>query len=134
MFGNMNEKDYLNSIRGVLSRRGKIDYAFLFGSALKQLRPDSDIDILIGGRLNFAEKTDLAMDLAIRLKRDVDIVLASEASCELALNVFSRGKPILLKSEKALKKDYFKNYRLYEQTSGLRALRIARIKREFGNG
>jgi len=130
----MNEKDYLNSTREVLSRRGKIDYAFLFGSALKQLRPDSDIDILIGGLLNFGEKSNLAMDLAIRLKRDVDIVLVSEASCELALNVFSRGKPILLKSEKALKKDYFKHYHLYEQTSGLRALRLARIKREFGNG
>jgi|PlaIllAssembly_1097288.scaffolds.fasta_scaffold217850_3 predicted nucleotidyltransferase len=130
----MNKKDYLNLTRGVLSRRGKVDYAFLFGSALKQLRPDSDIDILIGGRLKFGEKTDLAMDLAIRLKRDVDIVLVSEASCELALNVFSRGKPIMIKSQKALKKDYFRNFHLYEQTDGLRALRIARIKREFGNG
>jgi predicted nucleotidyltransferase len=130
----MTEQDYLNSIRGVLSRKGKIDYAFLFGSALKHLRPDSDIDILVGGRLNFSEKTDLAMALAIRLKREVDIVLASEASCELALSVFSRGEPILLRSEKALKKDYFKNYRLYEETTGLRALRLARIKRKFGNG
>ena len=130
----MNEKDYLNLARGVLSRRSKIDYAFLFGSALTQLRPDSDIDILIGGRLNFDEKTDLAMELAVVLKRDVDIVLVSEASCELTLSVFSRGKPILVKSEKALKKDYFKTFHLYEQTSGLRALRVARIKREYGHG
>ena len=130
----MAEKDFLISIRRVLSRKRKIDYAFLFGSALKRLRPDSDVDILIGGNLNFGEKTDLAMDLAIRLKRNVDIVLAGDASCELALNAFSRGKPILIKSEKGLKKDYLRNYRQYEQTSGLRALRLARIKREFGNG
>jgi predicted nucleotidyltransferase len=53
----MIEKRFLSAIRGVLSRKGKIDYAFLFGSALKELRPDSDVDILIGGRLNFGEKT-----------------------------------------------------------------------------
>jgi predicted nucleotidyltransferase len=130
----MIEKKFLNAIRGVLSRKGKIDYAFLFGSALKELRPDSDVDILIGGRLNWAEKTDLAMDLAIRLKRGVDIVLAGDASCGLVMNAFSRGKPILIKSEKALREDYYKNYRRHDQTAGLRALRLARLKREFGNG
>jgi predicted nucleotidyltransferase len=44
---------FIAEIRGILSRVEGGDYAYLFGSALKWLLPDSDIDILLGGDFDF---------------------------------------------------------------------------------
>ncbi len=125
--------DLLSEIKEVLTGVQGIHYAFLFGSALKRLLPDSDIDILIGGDLDFDAKTRLGMDLAVRLKRDVDVVLTKEAHCDVVLNAFSRGEPVLIRNRELLKEDYFKNYRLCDASTSLRKIRLDKIKEKYGN-
>jgi len=41
----MEKNQYSNEIKAVLAPVEGIDYAYLFGSALNRLLPDSDIDI-----------------------------------------------------------------------------------------
>jgi len=127
-------KKYVESVKEVLAGFKKIDYAFVFGSILKEALAESDVDILIGGALSFSEKVDLAAQLELILKRKVDIVLAEEAAVALLAKAFSAGIPLLINNKENLKKDYFKNLYLYEDNENLRSLRIARIKRRYGNG
>ena len=117
-------KDHIGKIRKVLSGHKKVDYAFIFGSISKKPLPDSDVDILIGGYLERFEKIDLAMELELILKRKVDVVLASEAPCELVLTALAAGLPVLINNKQALKRDYFKNIYSYEDNRTLRELRI----------
>jgi len=127
-------KQYISKARKVLVKHKGIDYAFMFGSGTKVLLPGSDIDILIGGQLDFSERTDLALELEIILGRKVDIVLSKEALPELILKAFSSGSPIVVNSKESLKKDYFKNRHFYEDRANLRRLRISRIKRRYNHG
>ena len=129
----MELNEYIDEIRSVLSQVEGIDYAFLFGSVLQHLLPDSDVDILVGGDLDFDQKNNLSMRLALRLKRDVDIVLAKEASHELILQALSRGKAVVVHDRGALKQDYRKNFLLFDQNAGLRAIRLARVKNRYGH-
>ena len=123
---------YIDEIKTVLAPVEGLDYAYLFGSALNRLLPNSDIDILVGGDLDFGRKTRLSMDLSLRLKRNVDIVLAKESSHELILKALSRGRPILVHKRKSLREDYFRNYFLYDANTSLRNIRLERIKRIYG--
>ncbi len=122
---------YIDEIREILSRVEGVEYAFLFGSALKHLLPDSDIDILLGGDLDFDGKTKLAMELSLRLKKNVDIILASEAPYELILKALSQGRPILIHKRQSLRADYFRNYFLYDANTSLRNIRQERIRRAY---
>jgi predicted nucleotidyltransferase len=124
-------QQYIAEIRGILSQVEKVDYAILFGSALKGLLPDSDIDILVGGDLDFDQKSRLTMDLSLWLKKNVDIVLSKEASYELILNALSKGRPILVHKKDSLRQDYFKSYFLYDMNTSLRNIRLARVKRIY---
>jgi len=124
-------EEYIKKIRDVVSKSEKIDYAFLFGSVLKRTLPESDVDILLGAHLKPFEKIDLAMELELLLKRKVDIVLVNEAPCELVLKALAQGLPILINNKQRLKRDYFKNFYLYEDRSTLRKLRISRIKKRY---
>jgi predicted nucleotidyltransferase len=128
----MEVNQYIDEIKAVLAPVEGLDYAYLFGSALNRLLPNSDIDILVGGDLDFGRKTRLSMDLSLRLKRNVDIVLAKEAPCELILKALSRGRPILVHKRKSLREDYFRNYFLYDANTSLRNIRLERIKRIYG--
>ena len=128
----MELEQYIDEIRSILSQVDDIDYAFLFGSALRRLLPDSDVDILVGGELDFGQKDRLAMKLSLSLKRNVDIVLAKEASYELILKALSQGRPILVHKRKSLRDDYFRNYILYDANTSLRNIRMERIKRVYG--
>lgn len=123
---------YIDEIKTVLVPVEGLDYVYLFGSALNRLLPDSDIDILVGGDLDFGRKTRLSMDLSLLLKRNVDIVLAKESSHELILKALSRGRPILVHKRKSLREDYFRNYFLYDANTSLRNIRLERIKRIYG--
>ena len=123
---------YIAEIKQILSHVKGIDYAYLFGSALNRLLPDSDIDILVGGDLGFDQKTKLSMELSLRLKRNVDIILAKEASYELIMNVFSHGESIFINKRDSLRQDYFKSYFLYDANTALRRIRLERIKRIYG--
>jgi predicted nucleotidyltransferase len=128
----MDLEQYIDEIRSILSQVEGIDYAYLFGSALRRLLPDSDVDILVGGELDADQKNRLAMELSLSLKRNVDIVLAKEASYELILKALSQGRPILVHNRKSLREDYFRNYFLYDANTSLRNVRLERIKRIYG--
>lgn len=127
-------EDYIGKIREVLSKSKNIEYAFVFGSALRRLLPESDVDILIGGKLNSFERINLAFELELILKRKVDVVPAQEARCELILKALSTGLPVLINNKQCLKRDYFRNFYLYEDGFTLRKLRISKIKRRYGYG
>jgi len=124
-------KEDIQKINEVLRQYGGIDYAFLFGSYLKHPMDDSDVDILLGASLDSSEKLDLAMQLECILKRKVDIVVTAEASCELLLNAFSKGLPLIINDKLSLKKDYFKNFRLFDERTSLRMLRMEKIKSKY---
>ena len=127
----MDLAEYISEIKGILSRVEEVHYAYLFGSALKRLLPDSDIDILLGGDFDFDQKTSLAMELSLHLKRNVDLVLAKEASYELVLNALSRGRPIFVHKKESLRQDYFNSYFLFDANTSLRNIRLERVKRIY---
>ena len=124
----MDLNQYIAEIRAVLSQAEGLDYAYLFGSALHRLLPESDIDILVGGDLDFEGRTSLAVELSLRLKRNVDLVPAKEASHELILSALSQGLPIFVREKGSLRRDYFQNYFLYDANTSLRNIRLQRIK------
>lgn len=126
-------QENIQKVKEILNRYTTIDYAFIFGSFLSKPLNDSDVDILLGAALSDSEKLDLTMELELLLKRKVDIVLVTEASCELVLNAFSKGLPIFIKDRIRLRRDYFRNSCLYDDTITLRQLRIARIKRKYSD-
>ena len=130
----MIKKDDINKIKEACSRVKPINYAFLFGSVTKRMRPDSDIDILLDGKITSSQRINLAMELEFILKRKIDIVLAQEASCELVLTAFSRGIPLLIRNKRNLKQDYLKNFYLYDDGQNLREIRTARIKNRYVRG
>jgi hypothetical protein len=103
----------------------------VFGSAIKRLVPDSDVDILLGGDFDFEQKTRLAMELSLHLKRNVDLVLAKEACYELVLNALSRGRPIFVHKKESLRQDYFNSYFLFDANTPLRNIRLERVKRIY---
>ncbi len=125
---------YIEDFKKVFAETDSVSYAFIFGSSVKSLRPGGDVDILVGGRLSFAEKVDLAMKLESLIKRKVDIVQAQEAIPEIIMKAFSRGVKILVKNNEKLKEDYFKYLYAYEDGENLRRLRMERIRRKYNNG
>lgn len=128
------KKQYIEQIKKMLTKFSNIDYAFIFGSATKDLLPESDVDILIGGEMSFSERADLAIELEAILKRQIDIVLTKKAPAELVLKAFSQGVAIVINDKKSLEKDYFDNFYLCEDRKGLRKLRTARVKRRYSYG
>ncbi len=127
----MDKDSILAEIKESLSGIKDIDYAYLFGSVLKGMLPDSDIDILLGGDFDFNRKTALTMELALRLKRNVDLILTKEASYELILKAFSQGVAIVINDRDSLRKDYFKSYFLFDANTSLRKTRLERVKRIY---
>jgi predicted nucleotidyltransferase len=121
-------------IRSVIIRRPEIEYAILFGSSLKRSLPESDVDLLIGGDVDKNLKDDLSMEMSLGVKRLVDIVLAKEVRCEVALKAFSSGLPVFIRNREKMKEDYFERYRLCDQAHPLRKIRLERLKRVYGNG
>jgi predicted nucleotidyltransferase len=124
-------QEHIQEIKNILLKAGTIDYAFLFGSYLRHPMDDSDVDILLGGSLDPSAKLDLAMKLELILKRKVDIIIAAEASCELLLNALATGLPIIINDKLSLKRDYFKNFNLFDDRTMLRKLRTAKIKSKY---
>jgi predicted nucleotidyltransferase len=121
-------------IRSVVSSRKGVAYAVLFGSALKRLGFQSDIDLMVEGELSLLEKADLLMELAIQLGRQIDLISPKEALCDVVLRAFSSGIPIVVHDKERVKEDYFKNYRLCDQKEPLKRIRLERLKRVYANG
>jgi len=124
----------IQKIRSVISSRKGIAYAILFGSALNRLLAHSDIDLMVQGELSAVEKADLLMELAIQLRRPIDILSPKEALSDVVLRAFSSGIPILIRDRERAKEDYLKNYRLCDQRDPLKRIRLERLKRVYGNG
>jgi predicted nucleotidyltransferase len=124
----------IEKIEQELGRAESIDYAFLFGSALRRLLPESDIDILIGGTIDFDGKMLLTVKLSTLLKRHVDLVVTREARCELVIEAMSKGRLIFVKDRDSLKRDYLRNWRRLDDNTGLRRMRIERIKQQYVYG
>ena len=114
-----------------LARQKSIDYAVLFGSALKKMHAESDVDILLQGKLSPARRIQLSLQLEKIVGRKVDLVLVNETSCELVLEALKHGKVILINNHQALKDDYLRNFYLYDDTVNLRRLRQARMRKRF---
>ena len=120
-------KEYLDSIEG-------IDYAFLFGSALTHMRNESDVDILIGGNIDFDLQCEIMAQVGLICERDVDIVLSNKTNPSVVIKAMSKGKLIIVKDERRLKEDYFKMLRLSEDAERILRIKSLRLKREYSCG
>ncbi len=127
-------KEIIDKISYALRPVESIDYAFLFGSALKKLLPQSDIDILIGGEMDFDQKMLLTAELSRALSRKVDLVLVKETRCELVLKAMSHGLQVFTRNRETLKQDYIINWRRFDDSTSLRRIRFNRIEREYAYG
>lgn len=127
-------KEMIDKIAHILRPVKSIGYVFLFGSALKRLLPQSDIDILIGGEMDFNQKMLLTAELSRGLSRNVDLVLVKEARCELVLKAMSQGVPVFVQNRDMLKQDYIANWRSFDDNTGLRRIRFARIQQQYAYG
>lgn len=130
----MISQDEIEKIRSTLSKRRGVAYAILFGSAVKRLLTHSDVDLLVGGEMSATEKADLLMELSVKLGRQVDLILFREAFCDVALQAFSSGIPVLVRDKECLKQDYLKSYLLCDQRESLKRIKLERMKRVYGNG
>lgn len=131
---NVQTENIAAKIKKIIKRYKMINYVFVFGSSLKNLLSESDIDILIGGELSFIEKTDISVALESIFRRKIDVVLVKESCPEIIMKALSEGAPVIINSRSRLKDDYFNNFRLYEDRENLRKLRISRIKRRYRRG
>ncbi|MFH1772469.1 MAG: hypothetical protein ABH872_06600 [Candidatus Omnitrophota bacterium] len=134
MTGGKKFSDTLKQMRINLSSCKAVNYAFLFGSSLNNFPYSRDIDILIGGVLPFIDRVNLASDLEVICKKNVDLVLADEAPVELVMKAFSSGYPILIRDKEKLKEDYFRYFYAYDDKIDLKQIEIARLKRRYNSG
>lgn len=130
----MKSGEYPEIIRKVLSDDERVAYAYLFGSVLTHLRDDSDIDILVGGDLDFDTRMDLTAKLSLALKRNVDLVPARSARSEVVLKAMSKGVPVFVRDKGAFKQDYFNAFRAYDDAINLRRSKAEHFKRLYSNG
>jgi predicted nucleotidyltransferase len=109
----------IRSLRDALDGFPRIEFAFLFGSAVaERLRDDSDLDIAVyldsGGALEVeAERRhDPQLESAIQLAaeratdRDVDLVILNRAAATVCATAVTSGALILSRND-ALRSRYF---------------------------
>ncbi|GAV23047.1 type VII toxin-antitoxin system MntA family adenylyltransferase antitoxin [Carboxydothermus pertinax] len=106
----LNIQDLLDKILPVLKSYPQIEAAYLFGSALDRVRPDSDIDIalLLSPDIDVEdlESWTLAEEIGLHLTRLVwrsfDISLLNTKDYLFAMNVLTSGKLIYVKNNDLL--------------------------------
>lgn len=125
---------YIKQLKKIIDKYNSINYALLFGSSLKKRHPTSDVDILIGGKLQFKDMANLLSDLELLLKKRVDIIVSQEASPVLVLKAFKEGHPISIRAKDKLKEDYFNIFYKTDDLVNLKKIREERIKREYCYG
>lgn len=123
-----------HNIRAHFQRHKHLDYVIIFGSAVKQLKADSDIDLLVAGPFSPTQKTAAAMALEEQIGRKIDIIHIKEAGVDLALEAFAKGKLLVLNNMNRLKQDYFQKRREDEDNIPLRRIRAAKLRRELARG
>jgi uncharacterized protein len=100
----------LDGLRAMLSRDGRIDAAYLLGSAREgTFRPDSDVDIAVlpapGVSISTMERLDLAAVLAQAVGRIVDIGILDTANLVYAREAVLGG--ICIFSASDMRRDLF---------------------------
>jgi predicted nucleotidyltransferase len=125
---------HIQAIKTYFRGRSRLHYVIVFGSAIKNLRFDSDIDLLVGERLNFVQRTEVALCLEQEVGRKVDVICIDDAPCGLALEAFAHGSPVMVRDAGRLKRDYFMKYHEYENNAPLRRIRAEKIKRDLVYG
>jgi predicted nucleotidyltransferase len=94
------------ALRRVLEADPRIAYALLFGSSVRGMHGESDIDLALGlssgVELSVLELGDLAARLEAAAGRPVDLVLLDEAPPGLAYRVFRFGLELVVRDRRAL--------------------------------
>lgn len=113
------------ALAAALAGRAEIAVAFLFGSASRgKAAGASDLDVAIvpSGELadSLAYRTSLAEELTRRCGVRVDVVLAREASPELAARIVREGRVLLSRDESARVRYETEALRRYFDTARLR--------------
>lgn len=82
--------------------------AYLFGSALDQCRPDSDVDVGIFARPDLSERERLALENKLALQfppldgHPFDITVVDPQQAHFAFRVFSEGVPLYVSDPERL--------------------------------
>lgn len=124
----------IQQIQNYFKSKTAISYVVLFGSALKGLKKDSDIDLLVGGKVTLQDRIRYAIDLEKKLGITIDIVPEKSTFHDIALQAFAYGKVILVHNKQKLLSDYTKARRLFDDNLPLRQIRANRIKRTLLHG
>jgi hypothetical protein len=61
-------------------------------------------------------------------------VPVKEARSQLVAKAMSKGVLIFAKTREAVKQNYFRNWRAYDDSAVLRRMKIERIKEHYGHG
>jgi uncharacterized protein len=98
----------MERLEAALEADPRIAYALVFGSAATgRTSPHSDVDVAVGlaegVRLQPRDVGALAARLEEAAGRTIDLVLLDEAPPGLAYRIFRDGRPIVVRSEPALK-------------------------------
>ncbi len=125
---------YIRSIKIYFRGKSRIDYVILFGSSVSRLKPDSDVDLLVGGKIGSRQKIDAALFLEKKIGRKVDVVCVEDAGCVLALEAFAKGLAVVIHDREQLKRDYFRKFYEYEDSIPLHRIRADKAKRELAYG
>ena len=119
----------IKKIQDYFKNKRKVSYVVLFGSALKHLKKDSDIDLLIDHGSSFEQRLSYAADLEQLVGRRVDVVPVDGTYYDLALQAFAYGKIIVRRNEQRLKEDYFRVRRIADDNLPLERIRRERLYR-----
>ncbi len=114
--------DVADSIKPILSRRGEIVAAYLFGSAAaSRLRPGSDIDIAVlldeaAGNMDRKDQLEhLLPSLSRALRHDVHLVFLNQASYLLRAQILGKGELIYVRDSEQLALFRMKSLALYAE-------------------
>ncbi len=106
----MDMSSVLERLLPVLKSRKEVAGAYLFGSALGQCRPDSDIDvgILLAPGVSYSEKeaeiiqAEILDELPLLKTHSFDLVILNKASAIFAYRVISQGRLIYVADDEAV--------------------------------
>ena len=137
------KKAVFNKLKGLLSGRHEIDFAYLFGSFVKS-NHYHDIDIAVHLEKNFnpddykkfpyGYESNLISDISALLKTDrIDLVIFNKAGILIQQRIINSG--LLLLERNRYKRINYENYirGLYIDAEPLRRIKMFYLKRYLNN-
>ncbi len=122
----------IRAIGDFLEGYSGLNYAFIFGSAIRGMHANSDVDIMLKGNLKLRD--DIFFELSVAFPYKFDLVFFDFRKVSLMMAAFSKGKLLFARDKDEVKEDYFRIFRAYDDAYGLRLKRIERIKRKYCYG